>query len=72
MTATRWNLVYAAINGAVVGLLILLLNLYFQGRLLTTPVAELATMLIGGAGGGAVLFLAIALLGRFLNRQIGK
>jgi hypothetical protein len=45
------------------------MNLYFQGRLTTTAPADLAMMLVGGAGGGAVLFLAIALFVRFLSRQ---
>ena len=70
--STAWSLTKAALNGAVVGPLVLLMNLYFQGRLATTPIADLAMMLVGGAGGGAVLFLAIALFVRFLNRQASK
>jgi hypothetical protein len=46
------------------------MNLYFQGRLATTAILDVAMMLVGGAGGGAVLFLAIALFLRFLNRQV--
>ncbi len=67
--STAWSLTQAALNGAVVGPLVLLMNLYFQERLTTTAPADLAMMLVGGAGGGAVLFLAIALFVRFLSRQ---
>ena len=67
--ASAWNLTHAAINGAVVGPIVLLMNLYFQGRLLATPVPDLVVMLVGGAAGGAILFLAIALFVRFLNRR---
>jgi len=69
---TAWSLAQAAINGAIVGPIILLMNLYFQDRLATTPVADTVIMLVGGAAGGAFLFLAIALFVRFLNRQAQK
>ena len=61
---------HAALNGAVVGALVIFLNLYFQGRLAATPVLDIAMMLLGGAGGGAVLFLAIALFARSLTRRM--
>ena len=67
-----WSLSKAAANGAAVGPLVILMNLYFQGSLAGTPIADLAMMLVGGAGGGAVLFLGIALFIRFLNRQASK
>lgn len=67
--SASWSLTKAAISGAIVGPLILLMNLYFQGHLATTAIVDLAMMLVGGAGGGAVLFLAIALFLRFLNRR---
>jgi hypothetical protein len=67
-----WSLTKAALNGAIVGPVIILMNLYFQGNLATTPVPAVAMMLVGGAGGGAFLFLAIALFVRFLNRQANK
>jgi hypothetical protein len=70
--SARWSLQKAAINGAVVGPLVLLMNLYFQERLLATPVADLVMMLVGGAAGGAVLFLGIALFVRFLSRQADR
>ena len=67
-----WNLTKALLSGATVGPVILLMNLYFQGRLTATPILDLVTMLVGGAAGGAMLFVAIALFIRFLNRQAGK
>ena len=67
-----WSLTKALLSGAIVGPIILLMNLYFQGRLVTTPVSDLVTMLVGGAAGGAILFLGIALFVRFLNRQASK
>jgi hypothetical protein len=71
-SSAAWSLAKAAANGAAVGPLVILMNLYFQGLLATTPIADLAMMLVGGAGGGAVLFLAIALFIRFLNRRATK
>ena len=67
-----WSLSKAASNGAVVGPIITLMNLYFQGSLAGTPIADLVTMLVGGAAGGAFLFVGIALFVRFLNRQANK
>lgn len=65
-----WSLSKAALNGAVVGPFIILLNLYFQGHLATTPVLDIVMMLLGGAAGGAMLFLAIALFARSLARRM--
>ena len=67
-----WSLTKALSSGAIVGPAILLMNLYFQGRLATTPIPDLVTMLVGGAAGGAMLFVAIALFIRFINRQAGR
>ena len=66
----RWSLTQAALNGALVGPAIILMNLYFQGQLAATPVLDIVTMLLGGAGGGAILFLAIALFARSLTRRM--
>jgi len=62
--------VHAALNGAVVGPVVIVFNLYFQGHLATTPVLDIVMMLLGGAGGGAILFLAIAFFARSLTRRM--
>jgi hypothetical protein len=67
-----WSLSKAALNGAVVGPIVILMNLHFQGSLAGTPIADLVMMLVGGAAGGAFLFLGIALFVRVLNRQASK
>jgi hypothetical protein len=64
-----WSLSKAAVNGAVIGPFIILLNAYFGGQLATVGIADLAMMMLGGACGGAFLFLAIALVARFIARQ---
>lgn len=66
-----WGLTQAAINGAVVGPVIILLNAYFQGQLATIGIVDLSMMMLGAAFGGAILFLGIALLVRFLARRAG-
>jgi len=66
---TAWSLAHAALNGAIVGALVILMNLYFESRLAATGVIELVMMLAGGAGGGALLFLTIALFARALGRR---
>jgi hypothetical protein len=71
-SSAAWSLAKAAASGAAVGPLITLMNLHFQGHLATTPIADLAMILVGGAGGGAFLFLGIALFVRFLNRQASR
>jgi len=58
----RLGLLQAMRNGALIGALMLLINLYFQGELARVGIAGGALMLLGGAAGGAVLFLVIALL----------
>lgn len=64
----RWSLKYAAISGAVAGAAMLVINLYFQGQLLTAGVAAIVMMILGGALGGAVLFLFVAFVGNSLIR----
>jgi hypothetical protein len=64
-----WDLTKAAINGAVIGPFVILFNIYFGGQLATTGVASLAMMMLGGALGGAFLFVAVALVVRFLGRR---
>ena len=70
-TPRGWSLSRAAINGAVIGPLIILLNIYFQGQLATTGIANLVVMMLGGVLGGAFLFVAVALVVRFLARRAG-
>ena len=40
--SAAWDLAKAAISGAAVGPLVILMNLHFQGLLAKTPVADLA------------------------------
>ena len=70
-TPRGWSLSRAAINGAVIGPLIIVLNVYFGGQLETTGIANLAVMMLGGVLGGAFLFVAVALVVRFLARRSG-
>jgi hypothetical protein len=65
---SKWSLKHAAINGAVAGAAVLLINLYFQGQLLTTGIPAVAMMMLGGALGGAVLFLFVAFVGNSFIR----
>ena len=64
----RWSVKHAAINGAVAGALMVLINLYFQGQLMAAGIASIAMMIAGGALGGAILFLLVALVGNFITR----
>jgi len=64
-----WSLSKAAINGAAIGPFIVLLNLYFGGQLAKVGIVDLAMMMLGGVLGGAFLFVAIALLVRFIARR---
>ena len=68
----QWSLSKALANGAVVGPVVIFLNVYFGGQLPTIGFANLAMMMLGGLFGGAFLFLAIALFARFLGRSAGR
>jgi hypothetical protein len=68
--AAPWKkLARAAGGGALVGALVPLVNVYFQGQLAAVGLANLATMMVGGAVGGAILFTGIALVVRLLSRS---
>ena len=64
--ASKLSLRKAALSGAVVGVVLPALNVSLEGELAATGIAGLALMGIGGALGGAVLFVFIALVGNAL------
>ena len=68
MDATgKWSVKRAAINGAIVGAVLILLSA-LQGELAATGVAAIAMMMVGGAAGGSVLFIFLALIGNLIMR----
>jgi hypothetical protein len=65
---SKQRLVRAAGGGALVGAVVLVLNVVLQGQLAAAGVGAVALMMIGGALGGAVLFMFIAIVTSLLSR----
>ena len=66
--ASRLSLKKAAGSGAVVGALLPLVNLLLEGGWAAIGIGGAGMLMAGGALGGAVLFVFIALVGNALLR----
>ena len=66
--ASKLSLKKAAGNGAVVGAVLPLITLLLEGGWAAIGIGSAGMMMAGGALGGAVLFVFIALVGNALLR----
>jgi hypothetical protein len=60
----------AALNGAAIGPVMILVNAYFSGQLATLDAGQILWMMMGGAAGGAFLFVGVISFARFLRRRM--
>ena len=65
---SRQRLLKAAGGGALVGTIVIVLNIVLQGQLVPAGITAVALMTLGGALGGAVLFMFIAIVASLLSR----
>ena len=64
----KGSLKRAAIGGAIVGALVILFNVFLTKELAAAGVFPVILMTIGGALGGAVLFVFVSWVGSLLLR----
>ena len=64
----KGSLTRAAISGAIVGTLVILLSVFLTKELAAAGITDIALMILGGALGGAVLFVFVSWVGKLLLR----
>ena len=68
MVPRKWNVLRAAATGAALGALLIVLNAFLQPELAAAGVAGVALAAVGGALGGAVLFVVVTWIANLLLR----
>ena len=64
----KWSLRRAAMGGAIVGAVAIVLNVFLTPELAAAGFLAVALMTLGGALGGAVLFVFVSWVGNLLIR----